>query len=125
EELRWLEYGQRLKERARNLMATSQVASTGRSLFEAAVNGGAQALGVQAGIAVGAPADIVSLDQRHIAFAARSGDALLDALIFGGASSAIDSVWCAGRKVVANGAHLHRDAVAARFRTTLARLIAA
>lgn len=125
EELRWLEYGQRLKERARNLMATSQAASTGRALFDAAVSGGAQALGVQAGIAVGAPADLVSLDQRHVAFSARSGDALLDALIFGGASGAIDSVWCAGRKVVASGAHLHREAVAARFRTTLARLIAA
>ena len=61
EELRLLEYGQRLKRRKRNVMARHADSSTGRALFDAALAGGAQATGVEGGLALGAPADIVSL----------------------------------------------------------------
>ena len=47
EELRLLEYGQRLARRARNVLASEATRSTGRRLLEAALTGGAQALGAE------------------------------------------------------------------------------
>ena len=123
-ELRMLEYSQRLAHRARNVLApTGQ--STGRALFDGALAGGAQALGASpAGIAVGASADMVSLDENHPTLAGKSGDAILDAAIFAGAGKT-DCVWVRGRKLVANGAHFRRDAIAARFRAVMIELTAA
>ncbi len=66
EELRLLEYGQRLEGQGRNLLASAGRPSTGGALFAAAGEGGARALGVErTGLTVGAPADIVGLDPNH------------------------------------------------------------
>jgi formimidoylglutamate deiminase len=124
DELRQLEYSQRLRDRARNVIGAGDDRSTGRVLFEAAVNGGARALGVPAGITEGASADFVSLSGESAELAGRSGDALLDSMIFAGAKNSIDGVWRAGRKVVSQGRHLSRDAVVTRYRETLQRLLA-
>ncbi|HEY0331397.1 MAG TPA: formimidoylglutamate deiminase [Rhodopseudomonas sp.] len=125
DELRLLEYGQRLAQRTRNVMAHGQ-ASTGRALFDAALQGGAQALGLaSAGLQEAAPADLISLDAGHIALAGRGGDAILDGWIFAGQQTPVDCVWAAGRKLVSGGRHHDRDAVARRFKNTLERLLAA
>ncbi len=124
DELRQLEYAQRLAQRARNVAAAREGASTGRALFDAAVYGGAQALGLaQAGIAVGAEADFVSLQADHVALAGRTDDMILDSFIFGGAPM-VDCVWRRGRKVVSGGMHRDRYAIATRFRAALERLLA-
>jgi formiminoglutamate deiminase len=123
EELRLLEYGQRLRDRRRNVLASGDASSVGRTLFEGAYRGGAQALGVRGGLEAGAPADILAPDPDHPAFAGRTEDALLDSLIFG--SGAIADVWRAGVCVVAGGRHKARDTIAARYRTTLERLLSA
>lgn len=123
EELRALEYSQRLHHRARNVLATSG-GSTGTRLFGAALAGGAQALGVGTGIVEGAPADIVSLDANHPALAGHGGDTLLDAWIFAARTSPVDCVWRAGHKVVAAGRHVRADAITSRYRATLAKLLA-
>ncbi|MEI9849860.1 MAG: formimidoylglutamate deiminase [Sphingomonas sp.] len=123
EELRLLEYGQRLTARARNVLASPARPSTGARLFHAAVTGGAQALGVAGGIALGGPADIVSLDAADPAFHARRGDALLDSLIFA-ARRPVDCVWRRGVRQVSGGRHRHAEAIAARYRAALARLLA-
>ncbi len=123
EELRLLEYGQRLQGQVRNVMAGAAEKSTGRALFEGAVNGGAQALRVVGGLKVGASADIVSLDADHPALAVRTGDDLLDGFIFAGGDRLISGVWRAGRKVVSDGVHHRRAVVAARYRHTLGRLL--
>jgi cytosine/adenosine deaminase-related metal-dependent hydrolase len=95
-------------------------------LFDAALKGGSQALGVAAcGLAEGAFADIVSLDKRQIALAGRSDDAILDSWIFGAGRSLVDCVWARGRKVVQDGRHHHREAIAQRFRNALEGLLAA
>ena len=123
-ELRMLEYSQRLAHRARNVLAAAGQ-STGRALFDAALAGGAQALGTSpAGIAAGNSADLVSLDANHPTLAGKNGDAILDAWIFAGAGKT-DSVWVRGRKVVTGGAHFRRDAIAARFRDVMIELTAA
>jgi formiminoglutamate deiminase len=123
EELRLLEYSQRLRDRARNVVAPAHVASTGRALFDGAVRGGAQALGVPgAGFVEGASADFISLDLHSPMLAERSGDALLDSFIFAGGQN-IDGVWRAGKKVVVNGKHIAREDVALRFRAAVARVL--
>jgi formiminoglutamate deiminase len=122
EELRMLEYSQRLSLRKRAVMADGS-RSTGRALFDRALAGGAQATGSQGGIAVGLPADVISLDTRRIAFEGRSGDAVLDSWIFGGDRSAIRSVWRRGRQVVVEGRHIARDAIEARYRKALATVL--
>src|SRR3546814_5016840 len=62
DELRMIEYAQRLTHRQRNVLAGDTHPSVGARLFSGALAGGAQALGVETGIAVGAPADLVALD---------------------------------------------------------------
>jgi formiminoglutamate deiminase len=125
DELRTLECVQRLRDHTRNALAGGLGCSTGRTLFESAVNGGAQALGVLAGLVAGAPADMISLQADATIFAAKTGDALLDSFIFMGGRGCIDGVWRAGRKVVADGRHVHGAAVAARFKRTLQGLLSA
>ena len=122
EELRMLEYSQRLARRGRAVTADPD-RSTGRALFERAVAGGAQATGVASGLVVGAAADVVSLDTRGIAFAGRSGDAVLDSWIFGAPSGSVGSVWRAGREVVKDGRHVAREAIQARYRRALATVL--
>jgi len=121
-ELRGLEYSQRLAHRGRNMLAAG-AGSTARRLFDAALAGGAQALGTTGGIAVGAPGDLISLDAGHVSLVGRSGDALLDSWIFAGRAGAIDCVWRAGRKRVAGGRHVDADAIAARYRKTVSRIL--
>jgi formiminoglutamate deiminase len=127
EELRLLEYSQRLSQRARNVLAAGQGASTGRSLFEAALGGGAQALYPDAratGLAPGASLDVLSLNAAHPALIARREDEILDSWIFAGGQPLIDCVWRAGVKLVSGGRHRDRDGIAARYGQALRRLLA-
>lgn len=125
DELRQLEYAQRLRDRARNVIAGA-APSTGRALFDGALRGGSRALGQQgAGLTEGAAADFFTLDTDSPALAEREGDALLDSFIFGGASAAIDGVWRAGHKVVTRGAHHAREGIVRRYRAALGRLVRA
>lgn len=122
QELRLLEQSQRLRDRARNRLAAPPK-STGRTLFDTAVAGGAAALGRGvAGIAVGAPADVVALDADHPALVGRAADGVLDSWIFAAAGNPVRDVWAGGRRVVAAGRHVARDAVEKGWRSTLARI---
>lgn len=115
EELRLLEYGQRLVLRGRNVLAPDAHRSSGRFLFDGAVAGGAQALGVAAGLRAGASADLLELDAAHPALVGRHGDALLDSWLFAARNGALRSVWRHGRQCVAEGRHLRREAITTRF----------
>jgi formimidoylglutamate deiminase len=122
EELRLLEYGQRLQGRGRAMLAAPGQ-STGRALFQAAVQGGAQAAGRASGsIRVGDWADLLALDMRAVDLAGRQGDGLLDAWIFASGDRVVTDVWSAGRHIVTGGRHVAREAVVARYRAVTARL---
>jgi formiminoglutamate deiminase len=128
EELRLLEYSQRLALRARNVLA-AEGASTGRTLFDAALAGGAQALqntagAESAGLAVGAWLDLVTLKRDDPALLARREDEILDSWIFCGGRAAIDCVWRAGVRVVLDGRHREREAIQGRYARAMRRLLA-
>jgi formimidoylglutamate deiminase len=125
EELRMLEYSQRLVARARNVLARGPDASTGRSLFEAAHAGGRQVLASGAGLAVGEPLDLVTLDTEHPALLERQEDEVLDSWVFAAGREAIDGVWRAGTKVVSGGRHQARAQVAQAYARALRTLRAA
>jgi formiminoglutamate deiminase len=122
-ELRALEYSQRLKQRARALLAGTESPFVGANLYARALAGGAQALGVEAGLAVGQPADIVSLDLDHPSFAGTDDATLLDRWIFAGGAGTIDCVWRAGVKRVEGGRHVDRTAIAAAYRKSVERIV--
>jgi formimidoylglutamate deiminase len=127
EELRLLEYSQRLLHRRRNVLAGTSVPSTGRRLYVDALAGGSQALrgaNAKCGLVAGAPADIVSLDADSPSLISRKEDAVLDGWIFASRHPLVDCVWRHGSKVVADGLHAHHDLITARYRETLGRLLA-
>jgi formimidoylglutamate deiminase len=125
DELRQLEYGQRLKHRARNVLSGGAAASTGRTLFDHARAGGAQALAqTTVGLVPGARADIVTLDAAHPSLAGRARDAVIDGWIFAAGSGAIDCVWAGGNKVVEGGRHRLRQSARENFNASVRRLVA-
>ena len=124
DELRLLEYSQRLARQGRNVMAPPG-GSTGRALYDEALQGGARALGAEfVGLSVGGPADIVSLAADHAAFAGARGDALLDAWIFNAGNGGVDCVWVNGMKQVSGGRHKARDQIVPAFFKVMKELAA-
>lgn len=121
-ELRQLEYSQRLALRARNVLAAPG-GSTAAALHAAALAGGNAALGQRAsGVAVGASADLVSLDAAHPALAGHGPDTILDAWVFGRGAGLVDCVWTRGIRRVEGGRHVARDRLGARYAAAMARL---
>lgn len=123
EELRWLEYGQRLVHHSRNVLAGGSDKSTGRTLFDKTTAGGAQACGHNSGvIAVGKRADFVVLDTDHPLLYERSGDELLDSWIFSGNNNTVRDVYVGGKHIIKDGQHEQQSEIAERFKSTLKRL---
>jgi formimidoylglutamate deiminase len=121
EEIRMLEYSQRLGLKARAVLADQR--SVGRLVFDGMVQGGAQAAGRNTGaIMAGKWADLVALDCSGPDMAGRSGDRLLDTFAFAGDDRMVRHLWSAGRHIVQNGRHVARDTVRARFAAVMARL---
>jgi formimidoylglutamate deiminase len=118
EELRWLEYGQRLHAQQRNVCAApaSGQSATAQRLFDAALAGGARAAGfARQGLVVGARADMLVLDSQCAGLLGVPPDYTLDALVFACDSAAIDAVYVAGKQVVKGGRHVAKEAIAARY----------
>jgi formimidoylglutamate deiminase len=125
DELRQLEYAQRLKKHERNVLSGRLGTSTGRIVFDAALAGGGQALAQPVvGLREGARADIVTLDTDHPSLAGRRGDAVLDGWIFAAGSAAISCVWASGNKVVEGGRHRLREQARDAFNAAVRRLVA-
>jgi formimidoylglutamate deiminase len=125
EELRLLEYGQRLSHRRRALLASEDTPSVGRFLYDAAAIGGARALAQPMGaLRVGLRADLVVLDGETPALAHKRGDAILDSLVFAANRDSIKDVMVAGRWRIRDGRHEQQDAILAEFKDTLAALLA-
>ncbi|HEX7113388.1 MAG TPA: formimidoylglutamate deiminase [Mizugakiibacter sp.] len=126
EELRWLEYGQRLQTRHRNVAARRTGASVGETLWTAALDGGAAASGAALGALVaGARADLLVLDHDAPLLAARDAASAVDSFVFAGNVPLVRHVMCGGRWVVRDFRHCDAAAIAARYRDAVLRLRAA
>jgi formimidoylglutamate deiminase len=125
EELRTLEYSQRLRDVARNVMVVGE-GSVGDTLYMGAAKGGAQALGRGAGeIAVGALADVVAIDSSAPSLCALHQDQILDGLVFASKDTVVTDVWSAGRHMVQSGRHIKRDEITRGYKAALQSLMAA
>jgi len=123
EELRWLEYGQRLATRHRNIAASAQNRSVGETLFASALRGGVRAAGVAAGaIEAGARADLVVLDDASPLFAGREAASLIDTFLFAGNTNPVRHVMANGDWVVRDFRHRDEERIAVRYRETVERL---
>jgi formimidoylglutamate deiminase len=131
EELRWLEYGQRLISRHRNISASDDNPSTGGVLFKAALDGGAGASGMPVGSfaggdaslpSVGNRADLLVLDETSALLAGRDASNVLDSWVFAGNSNLVRDVMVNGDWVVRGFAHRDEARIAARYRAVIARL---
>ncbi len=122
EELRWLEYGQRLASRSRNIAALEE-AHVGRELYGRTLAGGAQACGyASVGLEQGARADLVVLDDDDPMLVGHGDDSLLDALVFSGYRLPIDRVMVHGDWRIIDGLHVDRDAVRSDFAAAVKRI---
>ena len=125
EELRTLEYSQRLRDVARNVMVVGE-GSVGDTLYTGAAKGGAQALGRGKGeISVGGLADLVAIDSAAPSLCALRQDQLLDGLVFASKDDVVTDVWSAGRHAVQSGRHIKRDEIVAAYRSAMKSLMAA
>jgi formimidoylglutamate deiminase len=123
EELRWLEYGQRLRDGQRNIAADPPHPSVGAALWKAAAAGGAQALARPAGaLAVGKRADLIVLDGDNLDLAGRDGDDILDTLIFAGNENRVRDVMVGGVWRVVDGHHAAEENAANAYRNALHEL---
>ena len=117
EELRWLEYGQRLATRQRNIAVTEDTPSVGETLLHGTQRSAARSTGFTG-------EDLVVLDDSApILAGAHAGD-VVDRWIFSGNRPLVRDVEVAGMRVVEDGRHRNRDAIAARYRAALQRLLA-
>lgn len=132
EDLRWLEYGQRLLTRHRNVSATPARPSTGEVLFANALLGSARASGMAIGYmeggdpsvpSIGPRADLLVLDERSPLLAGRTSPHLLDTWIFAGNRSLVRDVMVNGEWVVRDFHHRDEERIAARYRALVERLI--
>ncbi|MBI1366362.1 MAG: formimidoylglutamate deiminase [Alphaproteobacteria bacterium] len=122
DELRMLEYAQRLHLRKRNILADADK-STGRSLYEKALEGGGAALGRKSGrIEKECWADLVAVAPSAFDVIGEKSDRLLDSWIFAGDDVGVCDLWSAGRHIVKDGRHQKRDEIRARFKKVAAKL---
>ncbi len=125
EELRWLEYGQRLQLRQRNVCAAPALGtpSTATRLFEATLQAGGRSAGQPAwGLVVGARADALVVDAQAAPLLGIPAAQQLDALVFASSEPALHEVLVAGEVVLRGGRHAQQDAIAARFAQVMAEL---
>ena len=112
EELRWLEYGQRLRLQGRNIASIPAQRKVGDFLYQAALQGGAQASGRKLGqLSVGYRADIVVLDDQHPNLAGIASTDVLNTWIFAGNDNLVRDVYVGGKKIVQAGQHKNQTEI--------------
>ena len=116
EELRWLEYGQRLVTRRRNIASSMRSPSVGTTLFAGVQASAADSTGFDA-------RDRIVLDADAPVLAGASEGDLIDRWIFSGNANVVRDVEVAGVRVVEDGRHRDREGIAARYREAMKALL--
>jgi formimidoylglutamate deiminase len=125
EELRWLEYGQRLMTRHRNVASRKPEESTGVTLWQRALDGGARAAGADIGrLGQGARADLLVLDENAPLLAARDEADVIDTFLFAGNTPLVRDVMVGGAWRVRDYTHVAEARAAVDYRRTVEKLAA-
>ena len=125
EELRWLEYAQRLSKQQRAMLATSEQKSVGLNLWQKAAAGGAQSTNSNTGeLSVGKQADLLVLDDNQLRLYAHDDTHLLDSVIFASQGNPVLEVMVNGHWTIRDGQHALEQISADNFAKLLARLSA-
>jgi formimidoylglutamate deiminase len=126
EELRWLEYGQRLTTRHRNIAVSESSQSVGETLWSDTLFGGARASGMNIGAIEGdypkARADLLVLDHESPLLAARTSETALDTFLFAGNTPLVRHVMANGQWAVRDFHHRDEERIAARYRDAARKL---
>ncbi len=123
EELRWLEYGQRLLRQRRNIAQTEKQPRIGDFLWQTSLNGGAQASGRRVGkLMAGRRADVLILDANHPNLADIASADVLNTWLFSGNDNLVRDVLVGGRWCVKNGQHIHQTTIQQAYRDTMKQL---
>jgi formimidoylglutamate deiminase len=123
EELRMLEYSQRMRDLSRNVLVKDN-GSVGEAIYSAAARGGAKALARDAGsIATGRLADLVAIDSNAPSLCALGRHQIIDGLVFASNDSVVTDVWSAGRHTVQNGRHFAREKIIVEYRKAMTTLL--
>lgn len=121
EELRWLEYGQRLATHHRNIAVRADSPSVGETLLQGVLDSARNATGRN--ISGESDGDWLLLDDDAPQLAGATAEDIVDRWIFSGNRNLVKEVHVAGERVVADGKHRDRDAIAARYREAIAKLL--
>ena len=123
-ELRLLEYGQRLVHQQRAILCDQHIPSVGRTLYQGALEGGAQASGRNTGkLAVGYQADWLVLDPSNPAMFSKTNDQILDAMIFASNSNPVKDVMVSGKWQIKDGFHPMQEQSLQDYQGVLAKII--
>lgn len=117
EELRWLEYGQRLRAQRRNIASSPSVLSVGETLLQGVWLSAAASTGFDV-------VDEIVLDADAPALIGATYTDIADRWLFAGNRNAVKEVIVAGRQVVTDGRHVARDRVLADYRSAITALLA-
>lgn len=116
EELRWLEYGQRLRHQARNVATTSKQKRVADFLWQECLQGGTAAAAREVGsLVVGKQADMLVLDEAHPNLQDLASQDILNTWIFAGNDNLIRDVYVAGKQVVQQGRHIEQEKIQSEY----------
>jgi len=123
EELRWLEYAQRLIKQQRAILASPEQASVGQNLWQQAAIGGAQSTNSNTGsLAIGKQADLLVLDSDKTKLFANASQHLLDSVIFASQQSPVSDVMVNGQWQIKAQQHVEQAQASERFAKLLVKL---
>ena len=125
EELRWLEYAQRLIKQQRAILASDEQASVGQNLWQQAAQGGAQSTNSNTGsLAIGKQADLLVLDSDKTKLYANANQHLLDSMIFASQQNPVADVMVNGVWQIIAQQHVEQEQASDNFAKLLVRLSA-
>ena len=123
EEIRLLEYGQRLKYQRRNINTSDKEPHTGTHLYKESLRGGAKASGFDNGsIEIGKRADLIVLDETSPLLVGTPELSVIDRFIFSGNQNSIKHVIVGGEMVISDYKHKDEQSITSEFSKTMTKL---
>lgn len=117
EELRWLDYGQRLNSKRRNILCSREGEDSGEVSIQQSLSGGRRAIGMSEScdLRVGDPLDLVVVDSKTPLWQKSEAHRLLSLLIYSTDAGQFKGTITSGQWRVKEGRHVNIDNIAAKW----------